>query len=374
MSKSPSEQQVSLTVRAADSLAEVFLVDSRFERVAAGVGSLEAKVAPGLYKARFRVGQIQTDSLIEVGADAESKVFNGPPVQFDTPVPMPQTMTWRQEHEKAAREQSQIIHCQQGSGSQLFLFLRGLSEEAARPWQGVSLHDLSGKLLAGPSQGLCDARSGFFALNLELDPGTYRLRVEEEPGETYEMFIVTLAGWQTQVFALAEKSWLPGVDAFRAALSTAAVLMTELGKGFDPSCPSVRKNELLRLALMNNRNILTETGLKSLLAEPPLNPMTAIFAAHLLLRQEDTALAAELAGQLDSTLATQPDLRATLLNIDRPEELPSFPLPPLLDSSWQLITQAVSKEKAVIPPDSLNDQLIKGGVLNTALWLLHRLS
>ncbi|WP_417910231.1 hypothetical protein [Candidatus Electronema sp. PJ] len=371
MSKSPFEQ-VALTIRAADSLTEVYLVDSQFQRIAAGVGSLEAQVAPGLYKARFKVGRIQADSLIEVKADTESQVFDGPPVQFDTPVPMPQTITWRQEHEKAARKLSRTVHLKQGNGSQLFLFCRGLSTEAASPWLGLSLHDLSGKLLAEPSQGRCDKRSSFFALNIELDPGTYRLRVEEEPGEIYEIFIVTLAGWQTQVFTLAEQSWLPGVDTFRAALPIAAVLMAELGKGFDPASVAVRQTELLRLALLNGRNILTETGLKHLLADQPLNPMTAIFATHLLLRQENAVLVGELAGKMESTLAAQPDVQVALLNIGNLAELPAFPQPPMLYSSWQLIMDAVSKEKAVIPPDSVNAQ-IKDGVLNTVLWLLHRL-
>jgi hypothetical protein len=74
-------------------------------------------------------------------------------------------------------------------------------------------------------------------------------------------------------------------------------------------------------------------------------------------------------------LAAHPDLRAALLVpqfVTSNETPPIFAAPPMLNSSWQLITQAVDKEKAVIPSGSLNEQ-IKAGVLNTALWLLHRL-
>jgi hypothetical protein len=296
-------------------------------------------------------------------------VFEGPPVQFDTPVPLPQTMTWRQEHEQAARKESLTIHCRLGSGSQLFLFFRGLAEAASRPWLGVSVHDLDGTLLAGPEQGICDERSAFFALNLEVDPGCYSLRVEEEPGEVYEIFVSTLSGWQTQVFALAEQSWLPGVGAFRAALPVASVLAAAIGTGFDPSAVSVRQSELLRLGLLHGRNILAKAGLGSVLAEQPLNPMTAVFAAHVLLRQEDAALTAELVKHVDRcVVAAMPDLVAVL---PVSGGLPVFVLPPMLRSSWQRIMEAAGKEKAAISPGSVVEQL-KDGVLNTPLWLLRR--
>ncbi|WP_417913202.1 hypothetical protein [Candidatus Electronema sp. TJ] len=369
---SSSSEQVALSVRAADRLTEVFLADSRFELLASGIGALEAKVPPGLYKARFRVGQVQSDSLIEVAAGTPSKIFDGPPVQFASSAPLAQTLTYQQKQAEAAQELSRTVHFQLGSGSQLFLFLRGLSEEAARPWLGVSLHDISGKLLAEAAQGVCDAESRFGALHIELNPGLYRLRVEEEPGEVYEMFVLTLAGWQTQVFAIAEKSWLPGVDAVRAALPDAAVLMTELGKGFAPASPAARQTELLRLGLLHGRKILNEPGWKSLLAAQPLNPMNLLFAVHILLRQEDTASAAELAGQAESALAALPDVQAALLGSGRAAEPPVFDRPPLFNRSWQLILDAVSKEKAGFAPGSLCGQL-HNGTLHSTLWLLRQL-
>ncbi len=370
---SSSSKQVALSVRAADSLTEVFLADSRFQLIASGIGKAEAAVAPGLYKARFRVGQVQADSLIEVEAGARSKVFDGPAVQFASPAPLAQTLTQRQEQAEAAQELSRTVHLQLGSGSQLFLFFRGLSEEAGRPWLGVSLHDISGKLLAEAAQGSCDAAGAFCGLNIELDPGLYRLRVEDEPGEIYEIFVVTLAGWQTQLFAVAEKSWQPGVDAVRAALPEAAVLMAELGKGFDPASPAARQTELLRLGLLHGRKILTEPGLKSLLAAQPLNPMNAVYAAHLIQKPDESGLTELLASQLDKSLAELPDMQAVLPAAGSRNEPLAVALPPLLSRSWQLLMEAVSKEKALIPVGSLNEQLKDGGTLNSSLWLLHQL-
>ncbi len=378
MSESQSDSKVMLRVNASDTLTEVFLVDNRFQLITAGVGSVEAAVAPGLYKARFRVGQVQSDSLVEVPAGTETKIFVGSAVQFATPVPLPQTMTWQQKHEEAARDLSKSLPLKKGSGSQLFLFLRGLTEEASRPWLGVSVHNLHGTLLAEAAQGTCDTENGYCGLHLELDPGIYRLRVEEEVGEIYEMFVITLAGWQTQLFALAEDAWLPGVQAIRAALPSAAVLTTEIGKGFDPDSTTARQTELLRIGLMSGRKILTKTGLQNLLAESPLDPISTLFAAHLLLRQENTnvqALAAALLDSMCSILSGYPDLSALLLHSQSENRTKSvFPTPPMLQASWQLIMLAVEKDQAEIPVDSLNGQIQQGAALNSALWLLHRLS
>jgi hypothetical protein len=365
MSGSQSESKVTVRVNAADSLTEVFLVDSRFEKIAAGVGSVEAAVAPGLYKARFRVGQVQSDNLIEVPAGAPVKVFDGLAVQFSSPVPLSQTMMWQQEHGVAAQELSRSVPLKKGSGSQFFLFLRGMTEAACQPWLGVSLHDLDGTLLAEAEEGVCDAKSRCCGLHLELDPGTYRLRVEEEPDEIYEMFVLMLAGWQTQIFAVAEDGWLPGVQLVRAALPEAAVLMSEIGKGFNPASPAARQTEQLRLGLLHGRKVLCQTGLQNLLAAQPLNPMNVLYAAGLVQETDD---AAELARHLDSILADLPDMQLLL-----PGTAKQFALPPLLRKSWQLLMDAVSKEKTGIPPGSLNEQIQQGAALNTALWLMHRL-
>jgi len=377
MSKLQSEKRVNLTVKAADCMTEIFLVDSGFQRVDSGIGLLETQVVPGIYKARFRAGQTQIDKIIAVEAGSENKTFTGPAVEFITPVPLPQTSGNRRIHQDTAQKFSHTISLKKGNGSQFYLFIRGLSEEASRPWLGVSLHNINGNLLARAEQGKCDAENGFCALNIEVDPGTYRLRVEEEPGEIYEMFVVTAAGWQTQVFALAEDAWLPGIAACRAALPTASVFMVREGTGFDPSSPVVRQIELIRLGLLNGRKILTKNAAENLLQERDLNPMLVLFATHLLMRQTsvDYPLVSRILESLQRPLFFHSDIQAVHLcqEVGKFENPPDFSSPPMLTSSWQLILQADRQGKAVIPQGSLSEQIAEG-VLNTSLWLIHRLA
>ncbi|MCI5141384.1 MAG: hypothetical protein D3909_06600 [Candidatus Electrothrix sp. ATG1] len=327
----------------------------------------------GLYKARFRVGQKQLDQLIEVHPEAGSLEIDGTPVDFSSPVPLAGNGTDQKVHQKAAEKFSESAGEKKGQGSWLFLFLRAKDDFAFAPWVGVSLHDLDGTLLADPSIGTCDREKGFYALHLEVDPGTYRLRVEEEPGEFYEIFLRTVAGWQTQVFAFSEEAWLPDVEAYRAALPSASVLMAEAGQGFDPGNEVTRQVELLRLGLLNGRKVVTEAVVESLLREESLNPMQVIFVAHSLLGQGnlDNALLHALLRKLPGVFREHPDLQPLMLE-QQNEMRPAYPAPPILRTSWDCILRAVEQRKAIAPPGSLTTE-IAGGVLSTSLWLVHHL-
>ena len=379
MQESLSEGQIRLRVRAHDRLSEVFLVNSRFQRIAAGIGSLEAVVCPGIYKARFRIGQKQVDQLIEVVPGAGVLEIDGNPLDFDSPIPLAGLSTIQQAQRTAAEELSRSASKKKGEGSWLFLCIReeakpvAADSVASDPWTGVSLHDVDGELLGDPSQGTSDKENGFWAVHLELDPGTYRLRVEEEPGEFYEMFVRTEAGWQTQVFAIAEEAWLPDIDDHRAALSSAAVLMVEAGQGFLADNARVRQVELLRLGLLHTRSILSKEIVDSLLKEETLNPMEVLYAVHALLRQGpvDKALLTSLLKKLPSVFAEHADFQALMMGKETTMR-PVFSAPPLLRGSWDCIAQAVEQRKTIVPPGSLAAQAADG-LMNTSLWLVHRL-
>ncbi len=374
-----SEKQIRLRVRAHDRLSEVFLVNSRFQRIAAGIGELEAVVSPGIYKARFRIGQKQVDQLVEVASGAGTLEINGDSLNFSSPVPLAGASTEQEAQRKAAEELSRSAGEKKGEGSWLFLFIREEAESVgfelvdSAPWTGVSLHNLDGQLLADPSQGACDKENGFLALHLELDPGTYRLRVEEEPGEFYEMFVRTEAGWQTQVFALAEEAWLPDIDARRAALSSTSVLMTEAGQGFFADNARTRQVELLRLGLLHTRTVLSKKIVDSLLKEAVLNPMEVLYAVHSLLRQgaADTVLLSALLKKMPPVFTDHADFQAIMMS--KEADLRSvFSAPHLLRASWDYFALAFEQRKAIVPPGSLAAQ-VADGLMNTSLWLVHRL-
>ncbi len=384
MQKLQSEQRVRLVLRAYDRCSEVFLVNSDFQRIAAGIGELEAVVSPGIYKARFRIGQKQVDQLVEVARESPERAtleICGDPVDFSSPVPLAGIgagQDIQEVHRKAAEKFSQLaVSEQKGAGSWLFLFIREITDSAAVPWAGITLHDLDGALVAEPNQGICDQENGYFALHLEVDPGTYRLRVEEEPGEFYEMFVQTKQGWQTQVFAVSEQAWLPDIQAHRAALSSAAVLMVAAGQGFSPDDAVARQVELLRLGLLHGRPIMSREIVQGLLAQEVVNPMEVFYAALQISGQgqgqgsRDTDLLTLLLNKLSPTFAEHTDLHA--LKIPSQAVMrPIFSAPPMFRASWDRIAEAVEQRKVIVPPGSLAAQ-VADGLMNTSLWLIHRL-
>ncbi|MCW5211937.1 hypothetical protein VU04_03395 [Desulfobulbus sp. TB] len=395
MQKLQSEQRVRLVVRAYDRLSEVFLINSDFQRIAAGIGELEAVVSPGIYKARFRIGQKQVDQLVEVDRESPERAtleICGDPVDFSSPVPLAGAgiSSGQQVHQQAAQELSCAVAEQRGQGSWLFVFIRQetevteetegteTAEVRSAPWTGISLHDLDGTLVAEPNQGTCDQENGYFSLHIEVNPGTYRLRVEEEPGEFYEMFVQTEQGWQTQIFAVSEQAWLPDIAAYRAALSSAAVLMVAAGQGFSPDDTVARQVELLRLSLLHGRPILSQEIVQGLLAQEVVNPMEIFYAALQVQGQvqgrgsRDTDLLTMLLNKLPPTFAEHTDLQA--LKIPNQSAMrPIFSAPPMFRASWDRIAQAVDQRKVIVPPGSLAAQ-VADGLMNTSLWLIHRLN
>lgn len=378
MQKSPSKNTIELIVRAADRATEIFLVDARLNRIASDVGILKQVVSPGIYKIRFRSGQSQMDKLIEVKPDIDPLEIDGPPVQFSSAAPIEQTLTSREFHDKAARDLSLSSSMERtGRGSGLFIFVRDLLPNAtSEPWEGLSIHQIDGKLLAKLSDGVCNTKERYGGLNIEVDPGKYRIRVETGHLGTYEMFAVTAAGWQTQYFAMTEDFSVADTEVRRACLRSSTIHMAPQGAGFNPLSVNARLVEIFRIALQSGRNVATENEMIRLLKEKCENPMLLLFGAHLLVRLHpiNHILLNKVIRNLEQHFKFHPDVQALLLRpgVGTPAPDLAFPEPPMLRSSWDLIVRGSRRRMRLVPPGSVSDT-VADGLLTTTPWLLHRL-
>jgi hypothetical protein len=378
MKKSPYENKIEITVQAPDRGTEIFMVDSGLHRIASGVGIIKKSVSPGIYKVRFRSGESQMDKLIEVKSNMESLKIDGPSVQFSSAAPIDETSTDLEYHKKAAREISlSAAHGRPGRGSELFVFVRNLLPNAStEPWEGLSIHKIDGELLAKLSDGLCNTKEQCGGLNIEVDPGLYRIRVETGKLGTYEMFAVALSGWQTQYFALTEDFSTPDAQMRRASLRSSSILMAPRGKGFNPRSEYTRLAELFRIALQSGRNVLSGKDMIRFLKEKCNNPMLLIFGAHLLIRLRpiNHELVDKVIGDFEQRFGIHPDVSALSLRpgAGTPASDLAFPEPPMLRSSWDLIVRGSRRRMRLVPPDSVSDKVAEG-LLTTTPWLLHRL-
>lgn len=366
-------RKVPLVVEAPDATTEIFLMDGDFNRVGIGVSRLELDVHPGLYKVRFRSGGAMRDHLIDVAPELPAFRFMGTPIEFRSSVPLVDTLTSPATHVKGARDTSGSVHDRPGTGCELFVFIRNLDG----PWaiSGVSIRDSEGHLISDFERGDADPEEGWAAINLEVDPGTYRLRVETEPLGVYEMFVVACPDWQSQVFINVQELREREARVHRPGLRSASILMSRRGLGFRPDSPDARLADLARLGLQGGRNVISKSELASMLAGKFENPMLGLYAGHLLLREHrpDRALLADVCRNLDRLIGPHPDTRALALETPGARKASDeFAIPPMLRGGWNLVVKASRRRRGLVVKDSLMDRvsdgLIKGGV-----WVLWRL-
>jgi hypothetical protein len=368
-----SETKVPLHVVAADAATEIFLVDARLGRQDRAVGELRTRVAPGLYKLRFRSAQTQVDRLIEVPLDGLHRV-EAPPIPFATAMPLDDTADLNPAHQQIVREAtSNPAERTLGVGSKLCLFVRDLPEDESQSvWSGLGVHNLDGGLIAEISDAQKGSLPGIAALSLDLDPGPYRIRVSPANAPAHEIFVPLVRGWQTQVFTLSDEPSAPDLPR-TPRLRDASVCMARLGAMFDPGDSRLRLAELLRCGLESGRAILTDTVLAQVLGAGGGNPMLDIFVGHLMIRerpikQRAIAQILERARQLVGEL---PDVTALLLRpgSERAPRTLRFETPPLLRSSWSLIVAASRRRMSLVPQASVTAQ-VGERLVTHPLWLI----
>ncbi len=378
MSQSDSSL-ATLKVRAADDGTEIFVMDASFERLAQGRGVLEVDVRPGLYKVRFRSGASLHDELVEVPRAGKTKRVEGPPIEFHAAIPLQDTKTTHEYHQAPAHDLSRQLHERLGRGGRLFLFVREEDEARKFTVPHVTLHRLDGTRLAKLSDGEADKRKRhgrWAALSLQLDPGTYALRVRSGHVGEYEIFVTVSPNWQTQVFLVMEDFWREGRVARAPSLRTASLHVVKERRGFRPDDRRARVAELARQALTQGRDVVSESVMQQLLSGKFEAPMLGLFAANLLLRRHKTnwSLLNTVCTNLTNLLGRHPDLDALKWALrdwkdDRPETLAT---PPSLRASWEHVVRASRRRARLVPPDSPLAE-IAHELVHSGPWLMHRI-
>jgi len=366
-------ETVTLHAIAADPATEVFLIDASLRRIASGVGQIEADVARGFYKVRFRAGSSQNDELVEVSGREDTMKIIGAPVLFRSAAPILNTMTFDAGHAGRAADWS-CAPQGDGSGAELFLFLREEDPDRAFDPEGVSVHDLDGVKLAELTSGKVDRAARCAGLCLRLDPGTYRLRVSKEGLGEYEIFVTLSPDWKAQVF-LAFETFTKGEVSLRAAsLRRSAIFMTRPGMIFDPDEPNLRLTELARQALLQGRNVVSDEMIDRFLSGKFQDPMMGLIAAHILLatHRRNRDLIGIVLRNLDRLIGETADLTALRLAFgDDKRSGMKIDSPPLLAASWRMLTRTTRHNASLIEPMSVPGR-IAHNIANGGAWLLHR--
>lgn len=384
MSDSPKRPSVQITIRAGDPGTEIFLIDSDLQRIAQAVGVLTTEQPAGLYQVKLRAGSNIKEDLVKVGNTPFEKSY--PPLAISSPVPLTDTSKTHEFHVSNAAAHSKVQHVDRGSGSFIYIFARDWtsktqdeektvgSEPYVHPARGLKLLDKDGvELVNFEDQSAVELNwEPWAACNVKIDPGSYILQLHAPDGSVWERTLVASPNWQTQCFLLQRyfgESKAPD-------LAGATVLTRKKDLGFNPGDLELRLIELARLALINERPILS-TEVEDLLTRKFENPLLGIFGAHLLLELEQSRGRAYEPGLLEHVVKKlrsllkdpHPDVEALACKADLRDLNYKFEMPPMVRRSWALMTHASADSSEVIPPDSLNTR-IYDRILAAEPWLV----
>jgi hypothetical protein len=348
MSK-PSKGAVHLKVAAASPLDEVFLIDSGLQRVASGVGGLDAAgLAPGVYKLKFKAGDAVTERTVVLNK-AEEQV-EGSEIPLATAVPIRPLSQTAFTVPASLTSDAPAPTGWNGTGSGLFVQVDAPAPLAKRLATSVTI--LSEREEMHPLA----PRSG----NADLDcaPGFYRLRVDAGEVGSIEMMLPALAGRRTAAFLpvreLGYRKPRPAPD-----LVNVGILMSPLDRRPNPSDPMVRWVEQARLGLNASRAVAPKKQLSDLVKSEQANPLYLLYGAHLLLLEKtvDDELFDRVVSRLQSLMPGHPDAELLTLYARRRDPNPpgriELSWPPMLTPTWRLLDDPFVRDRVVIQKSSL---------------------
>ncbi len=390
-----SNSKTPVTVEVADRASELQILDASFRVVARGFGRIRTELAPGLYKARTRVGAAVEEKMFAVDEGPAPPPVMLDPVAFASPAPLHCTTTSHEYHQHAVAMAADNAEppISLGSGSSLLLSVRDPSgapfeqtdqsrDVYARSFDGFCLCAADGSELINYDQAAKrDVGLGFAIRNAELDPGQYILRLHRAGLEPLAMPVVTVTGWASQIFIHVEEGPSSAAPR-RPLLREAAVMMVPLGNAFHPGDRYFRLTEVARQALQRGYNILDEQAMDELLGSKFGNPVLGLFAAHLLLfdREPQLALLRIVIDNLEGMLGFDfPDVVALRRRLSQLESTAGnggadhdpLVFPPLLRASWDILAPLVVADEQIFPPGSVSRQ-IADRVVENGIWMAWR--
>lgn len=377
-------REFDLSARAGDPLTSLAIFDGKFRSVARGTGRIQARVPPGIYKVQGRAGDTAVGCSLLLLPDGTARItgtegtvrpslaatgwsaaLDFGALSFASAAPLAHTSTSHEYHMGPAAERSGKVDAALGKGAGLFLFVRGFTprrrpQRSATAWQphlahGMSLRRAGGDLLLDLQGIAMPAATGpdpWWACSLQLDPGAYRLRWTSRD-RPFERMLYAGGGWQTQLFLFA------GADG--AVDGGGGSLFMSRGP-FQPDEQMLRFTELARTALSAPAVTLAASEESAMLGLKFENPMLGIFGGHLLARSPEPRrrdLLRIVIGNLRAMVGPHPDVEALAFAAgDPPLHRDVFRTPPVLQSSWSMITRAAAEDDGIVPEGCLAESVV----------------
>lgn len=349
---------------------EVFLIDHTFHLVSRSVGTMTRDVPAGIYKLKFRRGDVERTVTTVVSGTAE--VIVALPDVFEhglstREVVAPLAMASGVSFELAGSPEAPEAHLTEA----LSLCNAG----------GAVVVDLQTVVPTTPGASPTVATYGVM-----LAPGSYRLRValggsSGRDTQGLEQSLVVSPGWQTQVLLGMRNHGTTTRPLWRADLANATMLMARPG---EVVTSEVRGYAALAKSWIAGPHVTIATAhAEAMPASAVANPLFAIAVAHTLVRGASIArsvgrpeppdarrLVAGIVDAIEPLVPGHPDLTALLLWLGRASRA-TFAVPPMLLNSWVIVSAAAATRPSLVPRGSLSSS-IADRLWGSELWLVWR--
>ena len=383
---SESLTQISVT---GHSDIELFVVNHSLQLVARGTLPWNGNLPSGVYKFKFRRGNAIEEQTVILEPGSAPRSLAAPALATASPVPLAASSRTHEYHMAAAIEHSLKIDQTFGKGGQLFLLVRDWTTRdrpgrTSNPAAGLRICDAAGVVLIDVEKttGGEGDQDRWAVVNIELNPGSYRLRLETIARGAFEQTVVVSNEWQTQVFMLLSNYGSAEEPDWRADISRASVLMAKVGEGFEPQSEAFRLADTACAWLGSRQQTAAAAGLRRALDLKYDNPMLGIYAAHAvasgrtkdkIARQElfDESFFAAVVSHLENLVPAHPDVQALRLWLEDASSMtiPPLHMPPMLTSSWMKFVEASASRRELIARGSLASK-IGGCVWGDGPWLI----
>lgn len=346
--------------------ATIQLVGDGFRSVNWGISTLQSRLPFGLYQMRICSGRQIVEKVILLDADwpkADAAATGStadmlPPLpKLTLAAPLPDTRATNallQKTASAAQDQPDVTA---GAGAELRVMARGISESGdmnrdARPWEGVTVVDASGKPVAelDAAGRHVNADRPLVVCTFSLAPGFYALRYPLEDGTQIEQSLVLPpGGWRMEVYLLYR---LDATDVARRP--RISLLMRRPGAPWGTDEDTLL--EEVRIALADERPVMNK-ALTDLLLSKSENPLAGIIGGHLLVMEQKHGYRNRL-DLLNSVIpnlrglvgAEHPDVEALSLACPDSTLRTTRPIPgaPLFERSWRMIVNASQANASLV--------------------------
>lgn len=364
------EASVRLTATAPDVLTEIYLIDHQLLLRRSGLGELDVELPPGIYKIKWRVGYELRERLVHLDAAGSPHLVELEGLPTLSAAPLAGSSDFRDDHAHQAAAASRATHRRAGSGAGLFFFSREVPASSADNQGTEPLETTCSAILLSPNGDRVaeltrDGVSGstWCACTLDIDPGIYRLQIQDGSSRGTEMTVPVRAGLQTQLFFLRRTCKRDGVTWRDLALFLSAEA------AFNPESSDLLQTERLRWLFAQRRHLASDHVLDLLdRCSWTKQPLQALFLAHLLLLSGKD-VQSNLPDLIDAIRGRLPDGDVVPLDLEAGLE-PSAPVSfaPLLRRSWEILVGHSASRPSLIPAD-IELARLAGRVVSSEPWL-----